>query len=374
VRVFLPALAVSAVVVAMALYASEVRVWLERVLDAGYVRAMGAGFAVAVAAVLVWVVARIREDRVRRYGLLVLGLALLLGQVMGWSRADAAVNAVERVHFLYYGLLGVLWFRAFRRRRGDLSAIVSSVLAILLVGIADEGLQWWAAARTGELYDVVLNVYAGVTGLLVALALDGPRSLDWGMNAASWRTPARLAGASVIALAAFLHLAHLGYRIVDPEIGAFYSYFTVEGLEAASRDRARRWSEEPLGPPGVYAPLEREDWFRSEAGMHVQHRNASLERDDVYQVWKENRILERYYAPFLEQRGRDGNPFRLPAETLAAVEQAVPRRDPYPYSSPVGRNPRRIWARPSKTELWAFASVTAVALVVVAQVAGTRRR
>lgn len=362
----------------MALYASEVRVWLERVLRAGYVRAMGAGFAVAVAAVLVWVATRIRDDRLRRYGLLVLGLALLLGQVMGWSRADAAVNAVERVHFLYYGLAGVLWFRAFRRGYHDLSALASTVLAILLVALADEGVQWWAAARTGELYDVVLDVYAGVTGLLVALALDGPRSLDWRIGAASWRTPARLAAASVIALAAFLHLAHLGYRIVDPEIGVFHSYFTVEGLAAASRDRARRWHETPLGPPGVYAPLEREDWFRSEAGMRVQHRNASLERGDVYQVWKENHILERYYAPFLEQRGRDGNPFRLPAETLAAVEEARPKRDPYPYDSPVGRIPRRIWARPSKTELWATASALAVALLVAPRVgerlASSRRR
>ncbi|HVR29181.1 MAG TPA: hypothetical protein VMS86_06550 [Thermoanaerobaculia bacterium] len=393
-RRFASALLVSAAVVGMAPFASEVRQWLEHALAEGYVRYLGAGFALAVAAVVVWVAARIKDDRARRYGLLLSGLALLFGQLVGWSRADAAVNAVERVHFLYYGLLGVLWLRALRgpigvaaagsgpqgpgmgqeRGRADLSAPLATLLAILLVAIADEGLQFWVASRVGELYDVVLNVYAGAIGLLIALALDGPRSLVWRIEPGSGRALARLAAVSVLTLAAFLHVVHLGYLIVDPEIGTFRSHFTAEGLDRASRDRAERWRASPLGPPGVFAPLEREDRYRSEAGSRVQHRNAALERADPYQVWKENRILERYYAPFLEQRGRDGRPFRLPAETLGSIDQARPERDPYPYDSPVGRVPLRIWTRPSKPVLWAIATVVATALVLAPEAIAARRR
>ena len=176
---FTPALVVSTIVVGMAPFAGEIRDWISETLGGGFVRVMGAAFAVVVAAIVVWVIARIRDDRVRRYGLLLLGLALLIGQLAGWSRANAAVNAVERIHFLYYGLLGVLWLRAFRRGRADLSAPLLALVALLLVAIADEGVQWWVAARTGELYDIALNVYAGATGILVGLALDGPRSLRW---------------------------------------------------------------------------------------------------------------------------------------------------------------------------------------------------
>ena len=373
-RRFLPSLLVSVVVVGMAPFAGEIREWIEAALAEGYVRFMGIAFALAVVAIVLWVIARIRDDRARRYGLLVLGLLLLVGQLAGWSRANAAVNAVERVHFLYYGLLGFLWLRAFRGRRRDLSAPLAALLAVLLVAIADEGVQWWVAARTGELYDVVLNVCAGATGLLIALALDGPRALTWRLERGSSRGLARLTAASTLALASFLHAAHLGYRIEDPEVGRFRSYFTAEGLRDASRDRAVRWAQKPLGPPGEFAPLEREDWFRTEAGMRVQHRNASLERGDSYQAWKENRIVERWYAPFLDQINRDRRPFRLPDETLRGLDAARPKRDPYPYDSPVGRVPARIWTRPSKPALWAIALVLASILVVTSERFASRRR
>jgi hypothetical protein len=361
-RRFILALIVSAMVVAMAPYAGEIRDWISETLAGGFVRVMGIAFGVAVALIVVWVVTRIRDDRVRRYGLLLLGLALLVGQLAGWSRANAAVNAVERIHFLYYGLLGFLWLRAFRRGRADLSAPLLALLASALVAIADEGVQWWVAARTGELYDVGLNVYASATGLLIGLALDGPRSLAWRL-AGGGMSLARLGAVVVLALAAFVHCAHLGYRIDDPGVGTFRSYFTADDLRAASRDRATRWAAQPLGPPGEFAPLEREDWFRTEGGMRVQHRNAALERGDVYQAWKENLLLERWYDPFLDQINRDGQPFRLPRETRSMLERSQPAREPYPYDDPVGREPLRIWLRPSKPLLWIAATALAAAMV-----------
>jgi VanZ family protein len=371
-RRFAPALLVSVLVVAMAPFAGEIRDWIADALAEGFVGVMGAAFAVVAVAVVGWVVARIRDDRLRRYGLLLLGLALLVGQLAGWSRADARVNAVERIHFFYYGLLGFLWLRAFRQRRSDLSAPLLSLLALLVVAIADEGVQWWVAARTGEIYDVALNVYAGATGLLVALALDGPRSLVWRFEAGARSSLARTGAVALVALAAFVHVAHLGYRIEDPEVGTFRSFFSVEELRDTGRDRAARWAETPLGPPGEFAPLEVEDWFRSEAGMRVQHRNAALERGDVYQAWKENLILERWYAPFLGQLNRDGNPFRLPAETRRSLEETRPKRDPYPYDSPVGRVPLRIWLWPTKSLLWTTASAAVVLFLAGSALAARR--
>ena len=369
---FIPALAVAAVVVGMAPYAGEIRDWISETLAGGFVRVMGIGFGVVVGAIVVWVIARIRDDRLRRYGLLLLALALLFGQLVGWSRANAAVNAVERIHFLYYGLLGFLWLRAFRRGRADLSAPLLALLASLLVAIADEGVQWWVAARTGELYDVALDVYASATGILAGLALDGPRTLRWRLERGGGRSLARLGAAATVALAAFVHAAHLGYRIDDPGVGAFRSWVTEDELHAASRDRAERWTAAPLGPPGEFAPLEREDWFRTEGGMRVQHRNAALERGDVYQAWKENLLLERWYAPFLDQINRDGQPFRLPPATRADLEHRQPTREPYPYDDPVGRDPLRIWLAPTKPQLWIATAVLVTALMLAPAVLRSR--
>jgi hypothetical protein len=370
-RRFASALVVSALIVAMAPFAGEVREWIAAALAEGFVRWMGVLFGVAVGAIVAWVGVRIRDDRLRRYGLLLLGLALLFGQLAGWSRANAAVNAVERIHFLYYGLLGLLWLRAFRRGRADLSAPLLAWIAVLLVALADEGLQWWLAARTGEMYDVLLNLYAGATGLLLGLALEGPRSLRPRFEPGSGRSLARLGAAALITLAAFVHAAHLGHRIDDAGVGSFRSYFTAAALREASRDRAARWAVAPLGPPGEFAPLEREDWFRTEAGMHVQHRNGALERGDVYHAWKENLLIERWYAPFLDQLNSDGRPFRLPEEIRRRLDQTRPRRDPYPYDSPVGRAPRRIWLWPAKREMWVVVTGLA-ALLLWAPAAGGR--
>jgi hypothetical protein len=368
----MPALAVSAIVVGMAPYASDIRDWISETLAGRFVRVMGVAFAVVVGAIVVWVVTRIRDDRLRRYGLLLVALALLFGQLAGWSRTDAAVNAVERIHFLYYGLLGFLWLRAFRRARADLSAPLAALLATLLVAIADEGVQWYVAARTGELYDVVLNVYASATGVLAGLALDGPRTLRWRLLSGGGVGLARLGASAMVALAAFVHVAHLGYRIDDPCVGTFRSYFTESELRAASRDRVARWTARPLGPPGEFAPLEREDWFRTEGGMRVQHRNAALERGDVYQAWKENLLLERWYAPFLDQINRDGQPFRLPDATRADLERRQPAREPYPFDDPVGRDPLRIWLAPTKPQLWIATVVLVVAMTLAPAVLRSR--
>jgi hypothetical protein len=373
-RRFIPALVVSAMVVGMAPYAGVIRDRLSTALAGGFVRVMGAGFAVVVAVVVVWVVARIRDHRLARYAMLLLGLALLVGQLLGWSRDNAAVNAVERIHFLYYGLLGFLWLRAYRRGRADLSAPLLALDALLLVAIADEGVQWWVAGRTGELYDVGLDVYAGATGVLLALALDGPRSIGWRFANGAGRSLARLGAVAVVATAAFLQAAHLGYRIDDPEVGTFRSFFDEAGLRAASRDRAARWAAHPLGPPGSFRPLEAEDWFRTEAGMRVQHRNYALEHGDVYQAWKENLLLEHWYAPFLDQLNRDGNPFRLPEPTRRELEARRPKRDPYRYDSPVGRVPLRIWLRPTRTELWSGTAVVVGILLAASAIASRRGR
>lgn len=353
-RRFVLALLVSSIVVGMAPFVAALRDALEEMLGGGYVRWMGIGFVAAAAALLALLVTRIRQHRLRRYALLVLALALVAAQTLGWSRADARVNAVERIHFLYYGLLGFVWFWAFRPRR-DVSVPVLTLLAVTVVSVLDEGVQWLVPVRTGELFDVGLNVYAGSTGVLAALATWGTKDLASGLRRDAATLLGRWLAAAALSLALFVHLAHLGYRIDDPEIGRFRSYFRLEELESLARDRARQWAREPPGEP---EPLAVEDYYWTEAGWRVQHRNAAFHRGDFYQAYKENRLLEKYYGPFLDLSKR------LPPVQLRQIEEGRPRRDPYPYVSPVGRDPHRIWLWPTKPMLWLVAGIFAAACLL----------
>ena len=92
----------------------------------------------------------------------------------------------EAVHFLEYGVLGFLLFRALSITIRDKTIYVTTFLAGSLVGTADEILQWLMPGRYWDSRDVGLNALAAGLiqvaiwkGIRPALISDksGPRSL-----------------------------------------------------------------------------------------------------------------------------------------------------------------------------------------------------
>ena len=91
----------------------------------------------------------------------------------------------------------------------------------------------------------------------------------------------------------------------------------------------------------------------SEGVTHVQERNEQLTAGDVAAAWRENRILEKYYAPVLDtpsyvsRTGHRWSPgqradieARLPAAQSTAVTY-VSAANPYPIYP---WRPARFWA------------------------------
>lgn len=347
------ALVVSVLVVLAAPFLRSVQKAAEALLGEGlYVPVLGVAFAVAVGAVLAWTLWRIRDHLPGRYLLLATAVGLMGLQIFGWNRGIARTDAVERIHFLFYGLLAVLYYRVFRSW-GGIPALLAVLLAVTTVGSVDEWLQWLVPVRTGDWFDVLLNSYAGLCGLLYALAVEPPKGPEWRARPGSWRRLARLAALALLVLASFLHCAHLGYAHFDEELGArFRSFFTLEELRELSRRRAAEWAERP--PPPLH-PLQVEDYFRSEAGWRVAYRNAAIESGLLFEAFEENRILETYYAPFLDL----GHSLSGRAkERLEAAHE--PDRI---YHSPAVVD--RVFVRPSKPVFWA-AVVTAMGALLVA--------
>ena len=207
--------------------------------------------------------------------------------------------------------------------------------------------------------------------LLGCVAWVGPDELEWRLPRAARPAIALHLAAAALAAAGFLHLAHLGYENEDPDIGAFRSYFTSAELASLRDARAAEWV---VSPPGELRPMGLEDYFRSEAGWHVRHRNRALAAGDFYVAAKENEILEKYYAPFLELPNAAGDPFALNPDERRRTEAGRPAADPYPYRSSVFRDPlrMRIWTVPSKRVLWA--STLAVCLFLLWSAGSGSRR
>jgi len=362
VKRFLPAILLTAVVVLSAPFVGVIRDRLFDLFPRLALHVLAVALGGAALAAFVYAVARIRRHRWWRYGGLVAVGVLLFVQYAGFSAAEIEVALVEKLHILEYGLLAWLLYRPLLATRpgdppNDLSLFVVPLLGVTVGGILDEWMQWQAATRMGTIEDVWLDVFAGVVGLLFSLCLEPPERFAWRLG--NLRRTADFAAAALLLLGLFFYDAHLGYLIEDPEIGRFRSWHTREELIRASEERAARWALDPLYD---LSPWQREDPFLTEAGWHKGHRDRTLELGHLYWAAQANRILEKYYAPYLdlEEFANEGRRWLTP-EVKREIEAAPPPPDldGAGYLSPVLHD--RVYTRPSKPT---FLALLAVAVVV----------
>ena len=70
---------------------------------------------------------------------------------------------VERIHFIEYAVLGLLISRAVNVR--TLQGIIATCCLITLIGVVDEIIQWFLPNRVGDMRDVAMNSFGGLSGL-----------------------------------------------------------------------------------------------------------------------------------------------------------------------------------------------------------------
>jgi VanZ family protein len=327
---FVTAIVVSVLVVLSAPVAGQIRAWIRATFPGRFVVIVGGLGALLLVAAIVAAGRRIRERRAARYGAIAAAIAL----AAIYSAFNVADNpestAVERFHFLEYGLITFLFYRAWRPL-GDLSIVLLPILAGLTVGTAEEWLQWFIPNRVGELRDIFLNLAAIVSGLLFSAGVEPAERFHLTIGRRSAPRVLRMAAVTLLALAAFIHSVHLGYVVSDPSIGTFTSRYSSERLPALQQEKAREWSLNP--PPLVLRRISREDQYLSEGLAHVRWRNKQWDAGNHLAAWNENLILEKYFAPVLDTptyEGRAGH--RWPAEQRAdAAGRAagVPAAAPY---------------------------------------------
>lgn len=353
-----PAFALVALIVALAPFMGRVRDVLFERFGGDAVRGLALALGLTAAGLLIYAVARIRRNRLWRYAGLLATLVLLalqeklLGAGMPAGEAAARVSVAERIHIVEYGLLAWLLYRALRPA-GDPTMLLVPLLGVLIAGTLDEGVQWLVETRLGEVRDVFLNLYAGLCGLVFALSLRPPERFRWRLDARGRRLVATLGAAAVLAVGLFFAEAHLGYEHHDPEVGRFRSWHTLDELRAARADRLERWRRDP--PTGL-SPWRREDLFLTEAGWHAHYRNASYHGGHLAAALQENRILEKYYGPFLDLESfRGSGKNRYPPELRRRLETEA-TVDPATYRSPVLTERIHLWP---KTPFLALVFVTA---------------
>jgi len=360
---FILAIVVATALVLSAPFIGFVRSWIRATFPGQFVRIVGGAIAVLAAAAIVAAILRIRQNRLLRYGALLAAVAGAIWFSIVEATGNADVDVVQRFHFVEYGIITFLFYRAWRALE-DPAILLLPALAGLLVGTADEWLQWFIPNRVGEIADILLNGIAIGCGLLFSVGADPPARFTWSMRPGSILRVGRLAAATVVALALFVRIVHLGDDINDREVGVFKSRYSMTALPALAAAKRAEWQMHP--PPLTLQRVSREDQYMTEGVTHVQRRNELLGADQAKGAWMENLILEKYYAPVLDTPSyvsRTGH--RWSPEQRASVDVRAAGSDPS-YVSTANPYPIFAWSR---SVFWVASGIAAAAVWIAARLA-----
>lgn len=290
------ATSVAAIIVLWAPFVGEILGWIRSTFPGHLTQIVGGIVAGAIVTALGLALLRIRDRHASRYGAIAAAVIFGVAYAVAFRTGDPSVDAVERFHFVEYGFVTCLFFRAWQPL-GDLTVFLLPALAGLIVGTFDELVQWFIPVRVGELHDIFLNGAAIASGLLFAAGVEPLPRFHAVIQRASLGRLARMIAAFILVLAAFVSAVHLGHEIHDDEAGTFRSRYTAQELRDLARDRAGRWRGQMIPVPRA---LSREDQYISEALWHVQRRNVKADALDTSGAWGENRILETFFAPVID--------------------------------------------------------------------------
>jgi hypothetical protein len=270
-------------------------------------------------------------------------------------------NPEEAMHFVQYGILSILFYRALTHRIADYGIYFVALLLTTTVGIIDEAVQWLTPERVWGLKDIRLDSVAAalallglamglrpalisnqltaktgqiicrsalvVVALLGASLLNTPQRISWYVD--------RLPGLQFITANSGL-MAEYGYRYDDNDTGIFRSRLSPGELEQADRRRAteaaarldelpathdyreflRRYT--PFNDPFLHEArvhLNRRDYYLTSAGSY-QERDVAEFRRRMAIAHYENRIMEKYFPETLLQSG-----FLLPDKTVSRMKE-----------------------------------------------------
>ena len=303
----------------------------------------------------------------------------------------------EAIHFIQYGFLGILVFRALAHRLHDNTVYFAATIVCAIIGMLDEVIQWLTPRRYWGLEDVRLNFFAA---LLVQIAIwKGMRPHHIagrpGLNNLRFlcrltivavvlfgicllNTPSRMIWcAERVPGLAFLKenesmMQEYGYLIEDPDIGIFRSRLSPKKLKATDRERsvaAARILDQFQDRAtysrflAIYTPIS--DPFLHEARVHLfrrdQHYLRAVESEDDPEemssyfttAFRENQILEKYFTHTLHRSA-----YVWSADQVALSQQHL-LRDRV-YESSVSRG---LFTQFSEFQIVAFFSFLVIGLI-----------
>jgi VanZ family protein len=257
----------------------------------------------------------------------------------------------ERVHLLEYGVLAWLYSTPLVKTVGDKTVpYIAGVLAFT-AGVGDEWIQYLLPNRVGSVTDTYLNAISAGLGLLLAFRVFRTKPLP-GVTVRGIRWASITSIIALATFAAFLSVAtDFGLRHRDPQIGSFYSHFTLEELRRIDSTETAKYAAlvKDLYPVKMHTYLKDEarvDKFAGEFLVHLFRRDRYEEKKSFWVAWKENRILARHFPRVLA-----GSGYAWPEEKNRLIQAAMEKKETDFYESPVAKGDLIVSLTPPETVL-----------------------
>ncbi|MBD3319623.1 MAG: hypothetical protein GF350_00845, partial [Chitinivibrionales bacterium] len=167
-------------------------------------------FILAGAGVLVWCC--IRFKGIKR--LKAVGAFIVIGSIYTYY-LTTLTYAVEKIHFVEYGLLALLVGIAVTRHIPAWPGTGIALCIVFWIGLGDETIQWALPNRVGEIRDSITNLISGALGISLLPMLRSPRTAAVSIPAGHVRAFIASIGTTVIFTALFLLRVHGFGHVVE---------------------------------------------------------------------------------------------------------------------------------------------------------------
>jgi hypothetical protein len=274
-----------------------------------------------------------KEKKVFPYVWLIAILLLLHHVMTHWITIP-----VEQIHFIEYGMVGVLAFNALRHHLKGFGLVTAALLMTYFFGMIDECIQGILVNRVGEQRDMYWNGLAGAMAMALIVFSLKPKVISLQSGWPDLRIHLLILAFCLPVQGYFNStIAQFGHLIRDESIGVvFHSRLQPEELKAYedNLDHFKEVVVPDLGHISVNTLLDRvHDKIHEEALVHSFRRFYHSARGNYPVAYKETLILKTYFPGFIA-----GTILNWPADKVREHQQIIGDLAYSTYHSPVAEH------------------------------------
>lgn len=209
------------------------------------------------------------------------------------------ITPAEKVHFLEYGLLGLLLCKALSYHIQNKLAYLVALLGVYLVGSMDEGIQWALPNRVGDYRDIWLNLLAGGLAIVLVWLVIRPRIFQRTFEWSALRPVCAMLSLALLLTGIFLQVVNgFGRWIFLPDSATrFVSAFSEYDLLRLDKQYLERLE----GKAVEEIPAIPRQVLEYEANRHEYYRNWYYKHQEFFESYCEQEILKTYFRAYLTQ-------------------------------------------------------------------------